>query len=463
MQLAQIVVLTRFLDKEDFGLMAMALFVIGISGIFIDMGISNVIIHKQKVNKYQLSTLFWLNILMGLGIYLMVILFSPLIAQFYTTPDLKGVIDLTAVSFLILPWGQQFEALLRRDLKFKALSIRDISSKGIGLVVAVFLAYRGFGVYSLVYANLITVFISVALLVILGFRDYRPKLLFSYSSLKSKGFFSFGFYQMGEKLLNYFNANFDTILIGKILGMEALGLYNIAKVVAMKPYQILNPIITKVAFPIFAKVQNEVPRLKRAYLNVILALTSANAPIYILIIILAKPLVQIVFGPEWIEAAPILQLLVVVSLCNSIGNPVGSLQLARGRADWGFYWNLGMFVFMPLTIWAGSFYGLLGVAYAVAIFKIIITLLPSWYFFIRPLCHAKFGEYLFSFTNPTALALAAGLFPVLLRWGSENVYIEVFGGGVLYVIGYVLLSFYFNRKIVQEITEIIKIPSLKKI
>lgn len=455
MQLIQVAVLTRFLDKEDFGLMAMALFVIGISRIFIDMGMSNALIHKQRINKYQLSSLFWLNIMMGVGIFIIIIAVSPLIALFYDSPDLKGVINWTAVSFLILPWGQQFDALLRKDLKFKALAIRDISSKIVGLLVAVILAYLGLGVYALVYANLVTAFIAAILLVFLGFRDYRPKALFSYRSLKNKGFFSFGLFQMGERVINYFNSNFDTILIGKILGMEALGLYNIAKILAMKPYQILNPIITKVAFPVFSRVQNDTPKLKRAYLKVINLLTSSNAPVYILMMILAVPLVHLVFGLEWVAAAPILQLLAVGALCNSIGNPVGALQLAKGRADLGFYWNLALFVFMPVTIWSGSFYGLLGVTWALAIFKVVITLFPAWYFFVRPLCRASYFEYLFAFSRPSLIAVIAGIGPFVFIWIVDNIYFQLFVGGILYLVFYVLLSIYKNKELTLEGKEMI--------
>src|SRR5690606_37488388 len=106
--------------------MALALFVIGISRIFIDMGISNVLIHKQQVNKFQLGSLFWANILLGIIIYGVIVLSSPLIAHFYDSPNLRGVINWIGITFLIIPWGQQFDALLRRDMRFKSLAIRDI-------------------------------------------------------------------------------------------------------------------------------------------------------------------------------------------------------------------------------------------------------------------------------------------------------------------------------------------------
>ncbi len=462
MQLIQIAVLTRYLDKKDFGLMAMALFVIGISKIFIDMGLSNALIYKQRINKYQLSSLFWLNIFLGVIIFGIILLLSPFIAYFYDTHGLKGVIDWTAVTFLILPWGQQMEALLRKDLRFKSLSIRDIISKGIGLIVAILLAIYGFGVYALVYANLASALISVILLLFLGLQDYRPAFLFSYRSLKNEGFFSFGLFQMGEKLINYFNTNFDTILIGKLLGMEALGLYNIAKIVAKKPFQVLNPILTKVAFPIFSKMQNDLPRLKNAYLKTINLIAGSNAPLYLMMIIFARPIVIIAFGRDWIEAVPILQLLAIGTLFRSIGNPVGSLQLARGRADLGFYWNVGVFLIVPLAIWAGSYWGLLGVAWALLFYRVLVISFPSWFFLIRPLCKATYKEYLFSFWHPFLIALTAGILPFLLTLLNINLFIATICGILLYAVCYLILTFKWNLTLIRELKQLLPLTLAKR-
>lgn len=456
-QLVQVAVLARFLDKADFGLMAMALFVIGISGIFIDMGISNALIYKQRVNKYQLSTLFWSNIILGILIYAIILSSSPYIAILYDTPELRSVINWVGITFLILPWGQQFDALLRRDMRFKTLAIRDILSKTVGLILAVVLAIKGYGVYALVYANLAGALVATSLLFVLGMKDYRPQFIFSYRSLKKKGFFSFGLFQMGEKSINYFNSNFDTLLIGKLLGMEALGVYNIAKTITVKPYQILNPIITKVAFPVFAKVQNEIDILKNAYLKVVSTLVSLNGPIYVLMILLARPIILVVFGDEWLEAVPILQILAVSYICNSIGNPVGALQLARGRADLGFYWNLGLFAILPLTIWVGSFYGLLGVALSLTIIKILISIAPAWYFFIRPLCNAGFKEYTIAYAKPVLIACLAAILPTILVCFISEIYVVILTIGSLYTLLYIVFSLKLNPSFMDEILRLIPV------
>lgn len=445
-QLIQVAVLTRFLDKADFGIMAIALFVIGISQIFLDMGLSNSIVYKQKVNSLQLHTLFWVNILMGIGIFVSLILLAPFIATIYESPKLESVIHGIAFTFLILPIGQLYETLLKKELQFKALAFRDIYGKLIGLIVGVALAVMNFGVFALVYANLATAFVSMTLLVLNGLSFYKPKFQFSWKSLKQDEFISFGLFQMGENIIGYFNAQFDTLLIGKILGMEALGVYNIAKTLAFKPYQIINPILTKVAFPILAKLQNDIKKLRETYLNIIGTLTMTNAPIYVIMILWAEPLILIFFSPEWHSAVPIFRLLCITALCNSIGNPVGALQLAKGRADLGFYWNVGMFLFMPLSIWIGSFWGLMGVAWALAIFKIAV-LFPAWRFFIYYLCEAKAGEYFWSIGKPILFTLLSASVGSLVLLLNVNNYLSIIMGGTVIMLCLFLLNLKFNKEI----------------
>ncbi|WP_439555771.1 oligosaccharide flippase family protein, partial [Dyadobacter sp.] len=178
MQLLQIVILSRFIDKADFGLMAIAIFVIGLSQIFMDMGISNAIIHKKDVTKAQLNTLFWLNILSGISIYITLFISSPFIAEFYRAPELVSIIRWTSATYLIVPFGQQFETLLVKELNFKSLSIRDVIGKTSGFLVSVLLAFWHYGIYALVYANFIQASVSTLLLVIYGLKIFKPKFNF---------------------------------------------------------------------------------------------------------------------------------------------------------------------------------------------------------------------------------------------------------------------------------------------
>lgn len=404
-QLLQLSILARFLSPSDFGLMAIVMVVIGFSQAFLDMGISNAIIYKQTITSEQLSTLYWLNVLAGIILFVLICVVSPLMSLFYKEPELTRLIILVGLTFLIQPFGQQFMVLWQKEMRFSEISKINVASKSLSLVVSVGLAYVGYGVYALVYGTLAAVVLQTMLFVFMGMREYRPQMIFRWGEIKE--FVSFGAYQMGERTINYFNSQIDVILIGKLLGTEALGVYNVAKQLIMRPAQIINPIITKVTFPAMAKVQNDSDTLRRVYLKTINYLSSVNFPIYAMLIVLAPEIVYILFGDKWMAAVPIVQILSIYGALRSTGNPIGSLLLAKGRADLGFYWNLGLFFYVPIGIALASQWGLLGVSLMLVALQVSLVI-PSWYFLVRPLCGARLREYSLQIAIPLALSLIAG-------------------------------------------------------
>jgi O-antigen/teichoic acid export membrane protein len=434
LQLVQLSILARYLEPSDFGLMAIVSVVIGFSALFMDMGISSAIIHKQDISHKQLSSLYWLNILAGTVLFIIVYFSSSMIAQYYNEMKILPLIQLLALTFFISAVGNQYRILNQKKLLFNRLAKVEVISALAGFIVAVVCAINGYGVYSLVYATLVNVSFSNLIFMLLGLKEHKPSLIYKHSEIKS--LISFGLFQMGERSINYFNSQFDTILIGKLLGIEALGIYSVAKNLVMKPAQIISPIITKVTFPIMATIQNDTNQLKSIYLKTINYLCSVNFPIYMAIVVLAEPLVLFLFGEKWTESVVILQILSFYFMFRSIGNPIGSLQLAKGRADLGFYWNLGLFMFIPLAIYMGSFYGLVGVSLSLLILQIVLNF-PNWYFMVKPLCGAGFKEYYNEILKP----LIASFIASFLGLAIANYVFTQFGNIYVYSIIFLLLSF----------------------
>lgn len=442
-QLVQLVVLAWFLSPEDFGLMALALVVIGFSQMFLDMGVSNAIIHKQDISKEELDTLYILNVCSGILVFCILYFVAPFLAIFYEEPELKKVIRWTSLSFAVQPFGQQFLILLKKELKFNEIAKRDILSKGISLVVAVALATNEYGVYSLVFANICAAFASTVLLLLVGLKHHRPSLYFKFSLAKQS--VKFGLFQMGENMINYFNTQFDSILIGKLIGIEALGVYDIAKNLAMRPAQIINPIVTQVTFPLLAKMQHDVKGIRTTYLKTINYLASVNFPVYFFIAAFAKPIILLLFGNKWLEAVPVLQILSFYGMTRSTGNPIGALLLARGRADLGFYWNLGLFFLIPVSIYFGSQFGLLGTALTLLVLQLFL-LVPAWALLIKKCCNADFNEYFSQLTTPFVLAFAQGLVYFALLFLIESPIPTLWVGGAIMITSSILLNKVYNRR-----------------
>lgn len=338
LQLVQLAVLARFLDPSDFGLMALVMIVIGFSQAFLDMGISNAIIHKQKISKDQLSTLYWVNILAGLLLFFIVSISAPYIASLYEEAELTELIMIVALTFIIQPFGQQFVVLWQKEMRFSEIAKIDIVNKSISLAVSVYLAYKGFGVYALVYGTLSGVVSQTIQFLYIGLKEYKPAFVFKVGEIKE--FLSFGAYQMGERSINYISANIDKILIGKFIGMEALGFYNLAWQLIIFPLAKINPVVNKVAFPLYSKVQNELSKLSSYYTKSLSALFLITIPLLVFMFFYSYEIVFIAYGTGWEDTASLLRVLVVVGLMKAASNPSGALILAIGRADVGFWWNL---------------------------------------------------------------------------------------------------------------------------
>lgn len=459
-QFIQIAILARFLDSNAFGIMALATSFIGFSQLFLDMGISNAIIYNQDVNKQQLSSLFWLNLVTGWILFLLILATAPLVASFYHEPSLKNVISLIGVSFLIQPLEQQFYALMKKELLFNDIARRDIISKIISFIISVILAWNGFGVYSLVISYLCGVVIAAVLVIMAGLKFHRPTFHFKLS--ETKKFLSFGMFQTADSTLNYFNTQIDTFVIGKLLGVEVLGIYNIAKNLAMRPAQIINPIAIQVTFPVMAKLQHDDNLLKSVYLKSINYLSSCNIPIYLFICIMAEPIVLVLFGSKWLAAVPSLRILSIYYLVRSTINPVGSLLISKGKVKLSFYWTLAVFLITPAAIWLGAFYGLDGIIYANLI-VIVLFLFAAWRVLVYPTCGATFTEFFGQLVSPIKIGIV--LLPLLwviyiipFNWPLANI---ILAAGML-AIAILPLNKFFNRIFFNEVMNMVN-PLLKKL
>ncbi|MCK9453307.1 MAG: MOP flippase family protein [Bacteroidales bacterium] len=453
LQLLQLAILARFLDPSAFGLMALVMVVIGFSQAFLDMGISNAIIHKQQITHEQLSTLYWVNVLAGFGLFAIISALAPLVSTFYAEPELTALIIIVALTFLIQPFGQQFMVLWQKEMRFAEIARIDIVNKTVSLVVSVVLAYMGYGVYSLVYGTLAGVVSQTIQFMILGLKEHKPSFVFNIGEIKE--FLGFGAYQMGERTINYFNSQIDVILIGKLLGTEALGIYSVAKQLVMRPFQVINPIVTKVAFPLMSKIQDDTIRLKSVYFKIVSMLSFVNLPIYGAIILLAPEIVHIMFGERWNDSVVIVQILSLAFAIVAIGNPIGSLLMAKGKANWGFYWNLAQIFIVPFVVYFASIFGLSAVSWSIVGLKLFFMIL-AYPFMIKPLLDAKISDYIFSFLPSMLITSLAFVFIYYLPIDIDNTLGELLILSLLYGLLYTAISMVFNKQITKELILLVK-------
>lgn len=399
--LLQIALLTRLLPKEDFGLFATVSVIIGLGAYFVEAGLGNAVIHKQEATASQLSTAYVINLILGFVIFGAIFSFAELAAAFFGDERLSLLLRIGSVVFLIQPLGMQYAALLQRDLQFSVLSKVDMLNAAVGLMASVLLAWKYGGPESLVFSYLISAVVRTGVLLLIGVNAYGFRL--SYNRVDAGFFLRFGIFQIGENVANYINSNIDVILIGKLLGQEALGVFHLAKQIVFKPMQVINPVVTRVALPAFGKIQSQPDVVRQGYIDLIRVLAVVNSAIYISLAIFSDVVVKVLFGVRWIDSVIIIKVLCLYTFFRAMLNPVGSLQIALGRVERGFYWNAFLLLVVPVVVSIGSIGGLLGIVFALSMTMLFIQV-AAWYFLIRPLCGAGFGEYFSSIAAPFVLA-----------------------------------------------------------
>ncbi|WP_435415566.1 MOP flippase family protein [Polaribacter aestuariivivens] len=386
----KISILARFLDKEDFGLMALVSFVLGIMNLFMNLGLTSAILHKQNITKQEYASLYWINILFSIVILVFMLGASPLIANFYDEAELVKLIPLMGLSVIFSAIGNQFRTVFQKELNFKLISIVEIIGAIISVTLAIILAIKGFGVYTLVYSALLQYLFTNSVYFVKGI--YSRGMLFHFKYTETKPFLKIGIYQIGSQLINYTNRDVDILLIGKFFGSEILGGYSLAKQLAARPAQIINPILTSVASPYFSIYQNNISQLKEKYMSVLKIISSVNIMAYLFLALFASQIIYLFYGEGFENIVILVQILSGYMFLRSLANPVGSLVVALGRTDIEFYWNLLVLFLMPIMIFIGAQFSVEMVALSLLIAMLLFTFL-SWRIFVFRLIGVSFVEY----------------------------------------------------------------------
>lgn len=416
LRLIQLAVMARLLSPGDFGLMGMISAVLALLTSVADLGVSNAVVIRQDASREQLSSLYWLNFVLGIFLYAALVAATPLVVLFYHEPRLTGLIYLAALSLLIVPIGQQFQMLLQKELRFDRMAVVDMATALGATAVAIGAAIRGAGVYSLVLGHLTSSALRSILLVGYGLKTWRPSLRLRLEDVRS--FLGFGLYQMGERILNYLSANMDYVMVGRYLGKDALGIYTLAYEAVVTPLASINPALNAVVFPLFARRQTENAALSRGFCEVTRVLAVVVFPLLLGLGVTAPILIPLVFGPNWMSSIVLIQILVPLGVLKTLANPVGTIYLVKGRADIAFLWTAVYSLAAIVAFRLAVGYGVLGVAICHTAL-VCLFIIPSRLILYR-LIDLQFRDDLSAFLKPTLTALAmAGV--------VEGVYLELVG------------------------------------
>lgn len=459
-QFLQLFVLGRLLSPEAFGLMAILMVILGFAQAYSDMGVSQAIIHKQNVSELELSSLYWLNMLIGGIIFTVIFLFSSFISSFFQDEGLDNLLRLVGVVFVITPFGNQFQVLLQKELKFKLIAIVDIAGAFLGLIVSILIALYGFGVLALIWGYISTSFCRSILFIFLGIKNWRPQLKFDFFACKP--FINFGLFQMGERSVNYFAANLDYILIGKFIGTEVLGLYSIAYQILIRPITKINPILTRIAFPLFSRVQDDDKKLSDGYIVISKIVSLTTVPIIGVLVLTSDEYILFFLGEGWSSSVIYIYALSFVAVFRSLANPSGSIILAKGRADVGFYWNVYTAIFNLVV-----FYSVIMMTASAFKLGLAFSILTVLYFFqtnylLNKIASLDLRKYYSTLLRPFSIAVVSCILLVVAK--KEIIFLKSLNSIlllavilILYIIILIGGLYLFERKIFVSILKQIKL------
>jgi O-antigen/teichoic acid export membrane protein len=451
-QLLLFLLLSHLITPRDWGLYTIIYVIIVLSYYFIDAGISNSLFAKKDITDRQLSTLYWINIISGVVITAITFLGASVIADFYGEPELEYLIKITSGLFLIIPIGMQYRFLFQKILDFKTIGIIETLGTVLNLVVSLIFAMQGKGALSLIFGAYAKHIFESAAYFFRGLSIHVPGLVFRLEEVSF--FLKFGLFQMGEKMIEYVSGQLDFVFIGKLLGTESLGYYSFAKNIVMRPVLLVNPVITKVTTPLFAQFQDESDYLKRLFIKTLNRIATVNFAIFSVIIISGAYLIPLFFGAKWLPALSALQVLSFYAMISSLGNPLGSLLIAKGRADWGFYLNTIMLVITASAIYLGSFYGTTGVALALVIVQMLLVY-PVFKTIIARLIPISFGEYIKSIQKPVIINLLSAIPALAYIWLFNNGRIVDFTIVLgLYGITFIVLVGIFGKELIADVKKL---------
>ncbi len=419
-------ILARLLSPQDYGLIGMVAVATNFVAMFKDLGLSLATIQRSEISVEQISTLFWVNLTLSVATMILMILLAPAVSWFYGDSRLTMITIVSAFGFVVGGLTVQHEALLKRQMRFMALSAIAVASMVIGYAVGIAFAWYGARFWALVFSQL-GLLITNAILVWLTCR-WRPGLPGRNSGIRSM--LSFGGNITGYATINYFSKNADNLLIGKAWGPQQLGLYNKAAQLVGLPTDQINEPLTAVAIPALSRLADSPERYRKAYLRIMEKVLMLVMPAVAVIIVSSDWIISVVLGSKWTGAGPILVFMGIAGLFQPIMNTGGWLLVSQGRGRHMLYWSLINAPISVLSIAVGLPWGAVGVAACYSLSRVFITN-PLLYWFVGRSGPVRTGDF-YRLLAPFTFASLIGILSCVLFRHFFNIVNPVFGISVCF-------------------------------
>jgi teichuronic acid exporter len=433
MQFVVGIVLARLLLPEQFGLIGMVSIFIAVCQSLVDSGFGLALIQKQEMTQTDISSIFYFNLLLGLIAAFVLWIAAPWIAAFYKQPVLIPLVRALTITIVINSFGMMQNTVLTKEIKFKTIAIVSLIASMSSGIIGIFLALRGFGVWSLAIQQIFAVFVSTFSLWL--FNPWRPALLFSFDSLRN--LFGYGSRMLASGLLNQVFNNLYFVVIGKWFSAIDLGYFGRAKILVDLPTHTLSGIVGRVIFPVLTIIQEDRERVKQTLKKIIAILMFVNFPLMIGLAVCARPFVLAVLTEKWIDCVQYLQLICLSGLLLPLEMMNSTVLKALGRANSVLMINVVHKVMVIINILIAVFFGISAMIYGLIATSIISYCLNA--FFAGIIIEYPFREQIRDMCGYLSLTLLMGAmvvkFSVILTFNSHwcTLFVQTAFGGILYL------------------------------
>lgn len=356
-------ILSRLLLPEHFGCIGMLYIFIAISQAFIYGGLATALIQKKDVKPIDYTTVFYWNLVVSILCMGVLYFAAPAIARFYAMPELSTLLRVQSLMLLVCSFSAVQSTILQKTLRFKSLAIRNIISTACGVTVAVIMAYKGFGVWSLVANGLVSGVVSVFLL--WNMSSWRPTFEFSFQSFKF--LFSFGGLILVSSVVETLYTHIQGLIIGKLYSADKMGYYSQARKLEEIPTMALSSIVNDVSYPVFAKLQDDKEQLVRGLRKNLKSITYLNFPLMVLLILIAQPLIHLLYTEKWDGTVLYFQILCVGSMVYTLNTLNVNVVKSLGKGKIYLVLQLTKRFVGLVLLFAGVYFGIEGLLWAVTI------------------------------------------------------------------------------------------------
>lgn len=365
-------ILARLLLPEDFGLIAIASMVFGTIEIMGVFSFDLALIRDEKMERSRYDSAWTLGVIRGFVVALLLALIAPAAAIFFQDPRLESVIYVLCIASILEGFQNIGTVDFQKNLEFHRVFLLRIIQKVAATITTVVLAVLWQDYWALV-AGIMVGRVS-ALILSYSMHPYRPR--FARSEWRS--LFDFSKWLLIRNMLLYANKRIDEFMLGRLFGTYVLGIYTVGKEIALLPSSELMAPMQRALFPGYARLAGDRDRLRRAYLRTVAMILMIIAPCAVGLALVAKPLVIVLLGEQWIEAIPILKILALVGLLGIGDTGVTAVLLALGKPQYLLYISLGdLMCRVPLMMGGAYLGGVVGVAYGLLVTTMITQMVRA--------------------------------------------------------------------------------------